>query len=80
MVPQALDSIAELGGLKKDSFFIYYVYNIAEKAELMIFDYPTFKKHKIAEIKWLIQPQQILKTTGKPQPEKDFPCERKQET
>ena len=33
----------------------------------MIFDYNTFKKHKVAEIKWIIQPFKIKRDTGKPE-------------
>ncbi len=77
MVQQALESIAEQSGLKQGSFFIYYVYNMSTKPELLIFDYQTFKRHKIAEIKWIIQPHRIVEAKGEPQPEKDFPCKRK---
>ena len=66
MAQQALDSISESGKLKQGSFFIYYVYNIASAPNLMIFDYETFKKHKMAEIKWVMQPSKIKKETGKP--------------
>ena len=66
MAQQALDSISESGKLKQGSFFIYYVYNIASAPKLMIFDYETFKKHKMAEIKWVMQPSKIKKETGKP--------------
>lgn len=66
IVPQALDYIAEQGKLK--DFFIYYVYDIASKnPKLMIFDYTTFKKHKVIEIKYIIQPFKIYKNTGEPE-------------
>jgi hypothetical protein len=67
MAPQALDAIAEAGKLKQGSFYIYYVFDIASgNPKLMIFDYNNFKKHKVPEIKWLIQPHRIKRETGKP--------------
>jgi len=66
IVPQALDCVAEQGKLK--DFFIYYVYDIASGyPKLIIFDYETFKKHKIIEVKYIIQPFKIIRETGKPQ-------------
>lgn len=67
MTRQALKSIREAGKLKQGSFYIYYMFDIASgNPKLMIFDYDTFKKHKIEETKLLIQPTQIKKKTGKP--------------
>lgn len=64
VVPQALEYVAERGKLK--DFFIYFVYNMASHPKLMIFDYLTFKKYKIPEIKYIIQPFRIQKETQKP--------------
>lgn len=66
VVPQALNYVKKHGKLK--DFYIYYVYDIAsKKPKLMIFDYNTFKKYKIVEIKYIIQPFKIKRETGSPQ-------------
>jgi len=58
ITPQSLFTIAEEGGLK--NYFIYFVYEMnSKKPKLVIFDYETFKKHKIIEIKYIIQPSKI---------------------
>lgn len=58
ITPQSLFTIAEEGGLK--NYFIYSVYEMNSKnPKLVIFDYETFKKHKIVEIKYIIQPSKI---------------------
>ena len=55
-----LDSIAEQGKLKQDSFYIYYVYDMStNKPQLMKIDYNIFKANKQPETKWLIQPKQL---------------------
>jgi len=64
---QSLEKIAKAGKLKKDSYFIYYVYNMEREPTLMIFDYDTFDKNKKNETRILIQPFQIEKKTGKPE-------------
>jgi len=65
IVPQAIDYVAEQGRLR--DFYIYYVFDIASgHPKLVIFDYKTFKKHKIIEIKYIIQPFKIIKEVGKP--------------
>lgn len=65
MVPQALNYVKKNG--KLNNFYIYYVYDIASrKPKLMIFDYVTFRRYKIKEIKYIIQPFKIYRGTGKP--------------
>ena len=60
ITPQSLFTVAEEGGLKQGNYFIYSVYKMnSKKPELVIFDYETFKKHKIVEIKYIIQPSKI---------------------
>ena len=67
MSEQMLDSVKKAGKWKQGSFFIYYVFDIESgNPKLMIFDYNAFKKHKVAEIKWIIQPFKIKRDTGKP--------------
>jgi hypothetical protein len=67
MTQQALESICEAGKLRQGSFYIFYVFDIGSgNPKLMIFDYNDFKKHKVAEIKWIIQPFKIKRDTGKP--------------
>jgi hypothetical protein len=67
MCVQVLDDLEKKGKLKQGSFYIYYVFDIASgNPKLMIFDYNDFKKHKVEEIKWLIQPHRIKMETGKP--------------
>lgn len=66
IVPQAIDYVAEAGKLK--DFYIYYVYGLSsQRPKLTIFDYKTFKKYKVIEIKYIIQPFKIIRETGKPE-------------
>ena len=68
MSEQMLKSVEGAGKLKKGSFFIYYVFDIASgNPKLMIFDYDTFDRFKFEEKKLLIQPQKIKNKTGKPE-------------
>lgn len=68
MVSQALKYVEKHNKLKQNSFFIYYVFDMASgNPKLMIFDYDTFEKHKIPETKWIIQPFKIRRETGKPE-------------
>lgn len=59
MTQQALEGIAEQGKLRQGSFYIYFVYDILSEPKLLIIDYNTFKKNKMPEIKWIIQPNKI---------------------
>ncbi len=65
VVSQALEYVKKNG--KLNDFYIYYVYDIASgKPKLMIFDYATFEKRKVKEIKYIIQPFKIHRDTGNP--------------
>ena len=61
MVPRRSKKLVRAGELKQGSFFIYFVYNMSEdNPQMLILDYAKFKKYKIPEIKWLIQPNKIM--------------------